>query len=150
MFKKPKNHKNIIVTAIIIIFIIAAVLSYFMVYYYPKNPGKVTQNFYKWYQNYSKKSNPLIDKAYRANRYLSVNLIEKMDILLATYQSGDQDPFICEQEMPQEFIYYQPVTSPKTASIMITSKYENKENKFRVNLRLIDKKWKIESIDCLK
>jgi hypothetical protein len=64
------------------------------------DPAELTSAFYEWYMAYTQTGNPLIDKAYHDSPYLSPALVAEVDALLASFEGGGYDPFLCAQDRP--------------------------------------------------
>jgi hypothetical protein len=62
------------------------------------DPAELTSAFYEWYMAYTQTGNPLVDKAYHDSPYLSPALVAEVDALLASFEGGGYDPFLCAQD----------------------------------------------------
>jgi hypothetical protein len=64
------------------------------------DPADLTSAFYEWYLAYTQTGNPLVDKAYHDSPYLSPALVAEVDAILASFEGGGYDPFLCAQDIP--------------------------------------------------
>ena len=73
------------------------------------SPEGLAYSFYTWYLGYLFKdtkgdfNNPLVDRAYHTSGFLSSNLINQVDELIASNDQGGFDPFLLAQDIPGDF-----------------------------------------------
>jgi hypothetical protein len=65
-----------------------------------EDPETVVQTFFDWYLAYAETGNPLVDGAYRDSPYLTANLVSQVDEIIASFEGGGYDPFLCAQDIP--------------------------------------------------
>jgi hypothetical protein len=61
-------------------------------------PEAVVESFYKGYLTYE--GNQLVDGAYRTNPHLDPAFVQKVDQIIASFDKGGYDPFLCAQDIP--------------------------------------------------
>lgn len=111
----------------------------------PLSPKEVAEDFYS---DYIKNVAPLSEKKYHNSGYLTENIIIKTDELLDSFDYGGYDPFVCAQDVPENFEVRVVDSSEETATVIIKTDFENHE--FSVNLVFKGNKWLIDDIDCKK
>lgn len=63
---------------------------------------EVVEGFYRWYLDYvSNTGNPLVDQAYHQNDMLSQAMVQRVDEIIASFDQGGYDPFLCAQDVPE-------------------------------------------------
>ena len=114
-------------------------------------PEAVVESFYNWYIGYP--GNALVDGAYRSSEYLTTEFVRKVDEIIASFDKGGYDPFLCAQDVPAEFTLEKAVVSGKEASVVVHeiwnpgTQYELIHD-VTVALRLVNGQWKISDIIC--
>jgi len=64
-----------------------------------ESPDQVVESYYRWYLDYARSTgNPLVDGAYHGSEYLTAGLVQEVDGILASFEGGGYDPFLCAQE----------------------------------------------------
>ncbi|MGD2177241.1 MAG: hypothetical protein PVG71_05400, partial [Anaerolineae bacterium] len=63
---------------------------------------EVVQSFYDWYLGYP--GHVMAEGAYRSSEYLTGSFIEKVDEIVASFEGGGYDPFLCAQDVPGNLI----------------------------------------------
>jgi hypothetical protein len=123
-------------------------------------PDAVVEAFYTWYLDYigdrasGEMRNPLVDGAYGSSEYLSEDFIQQIDELLASFDQGGYDPFLCAQDIPDTFGVEQTQVSDDQASVILHqiwnagTEYESTQD-VTVELRKVDGEWKIADVICL-
>jgi hypothetical protein len=118
----------------------------------PMTPEQVVENFYGWHIGYIQNvGNPLADGAYRSSEYLSEEFVRKADGIIASFDEGGYDPFLCAQDVPGKFTVEDATVSGESASVVVReiwnpgTQYELTQN-LEVALRLVDGQWKIADI----
>jgi hypothetical protein len=116
-------------------------------------PEKVVESFYNWYVSYP--GNLLVDGAYRSSEYLAEEFIQKVDGIIASFDEGGYDPFLCTQDFPGEFTVEKGVMLGGEASVWVVHEVWNFDTRYEllddleVRLRLMDGQWKIADVICL-
>jgi hypothetical protein len=116
-------------------------------------PETVVESFYNWYVGYP--GNSLVDGAYRSSEYLTPEFVQKVDEIVASFDEGGYDPFLCAQDIPGELTVEKAVASGEGASVVVHeiwnpgTQYELIHD-VTVALRLVDGQWKISDIICPK
>jgi len=114
-------------------------------------PGEVVERFYEWYVGYS--GNALADGAYRSSEYLAGEFVQKADQIVASFDQGGYDPFLCAQDVPASFTVDAANVSGDEASVVVHeiwnpgTKVESVRD-VTVTLRAVDGVWKIADITC--
>ncbi len=115
-------------------------------------PGRVVTRFYEWYlrcfgdPGSGKTDNPLVDGAYRTNRYLSQEFIHRVDETVGSFSQGGYDPFLCAQDVPESFTVDPPIVQGNEASVVVRTSFP--ENTFAVHLVRVDAHWRIADVSC--
>jgi hypothetical protein len=114
-------------------------------------PGETVESFYRWYIDYP--GNVLVDGAYRSSEYLTEELVQQVDEIIASFDKGGYDPFLCAQDVPGNLAFDQAVVSGEDASVVVHeiwnpgTPYETR-TEVTVALQMVDGKWKIADIIC--
>jgi len=72
-------------------------------------PEEAARGFYDWYLEYTRPDaggafkNPLVDEAYADSPYLTAALVERVRDIVASFDKGGYDPFLCAQDVPTAF-----------------------------------------------
>jgi hypothetical protein len=115
-------------------------------------PQQVTENFYNWYLDYigdrasDTFRNPLVDKAYHDTPYLTASFVEHIDELLASFEGGGYDPFLCAQDIPTAMTPDVVFARNGMASVVVRSSFPN--HLITVDLRPEGENWLIGNITC--
>jgi hypothetical protein len=125
-------------------------------------PEKVVESFYEWVLDYrgdpatGEVRNMLVDKAYRDSEHLSGAFIEKVDGIIASFETqpgGGYDPFLCAQDWPGAIRSGDVTTAGDTATVTVQQVW-NPDTQFEsireitAKLQKIDGEWKISDILC--
>jgi uncharacterized protein YceK len=114
-------------------------------------PEEVVESFYDWHLGYP--GNVMVGRAYRSSEYLTQEFIEKVDEIIASFDKGGYDPFLCAQDVPGDLVFDKAVVSGGEASVIVHevwnpgTEYEAITDVL-VNLRMMDGQWKISDIFC--
>jgi hypothetical protein len=114
-------------------------------------PEQVVESFYDWYLGYP--GNPVADGAYRSSEYLTEEFVEKVDAIIASFDQGGYDPFLCAQDIPGDLIVGDAVLSGDEASLVVHevwnvgTEYESVHD-VTVELQTVDGAWKIADVLC--
>ena len=112
----------------------------------------VVEDFYTWYLDYigdrasGEFRNPLVDGAYRESEHLDPAFIESVDELLASFDRGGYDPFLCAQDIPEEITVGEAEVDGDSALVPVETSFAG--HTFEVALSLLDGQWKIADIAC--
>jgi len=107
-------------------------------------PGEVVAGFYRWYTHYP--GNPLADGTYRSSENLTRDFIDKVDGMVAFFEHGGTDPFLCTRDVPGEFTYEEAAVSGEEASQVVHTDLAG--HTFTVQLRRDYGRWKISDVVC--
>jgi hypothetical protein len=118
----------------------------------PSSPAGVVESFYRWYVGYP--GNPMADGAYRSSEYLSEDFVQEVGQLIASFEGGGYDPFLCAQDIPGRVDVDEATVSGDEASVMVYGVWNPDTefelvNEVEVELRRMDGQWKITDIICL-
>ena len=112
-------------------------------------PEQVVESFYAWYLAYPGQPparNALADGAYASRPELAPEFVEKVDALLASFDKGGYDPFLCAQDVPAEVAVEAATVSGSEASVPVKTSFAG--HGFTVKLALEDGQWRIVDITC--
>jgi hypothetical protein len=107
-------------------------------------PEQVARSFYDWYIAYP--GNPLVDKAYRSNEYLTGEFVQKVDGIIASFDKGGYDPFLCAQDVPESFALGETSVSGDRAIVPVQTSFEG--HAFTVVILRVGGEWKIADVNC--
>ena len=103
---------------------------------------EIVKDFYNGYIQYD--GNPLVDKAYQANPFLSDDFITFLDEF--TSDGMMYDPILCAQDFPQSISVGDPIPSDDQVIVPVKTSFEG--HHFEVELKQVDGEWKIDSVRC--
>ena len=115
-------------------------------------PEQAVEGFYGWYLEYvgvqgsGQMRNPLADGAYRSSPYLTPGAIQKVDRIVASFDKGGYDPFLCAQDVPASYALDQVVVSGEEASVVVHTSFEG--HTFTVELQQVGGRWAISDVLC--
>jgi len=113
----------------------------------PVTPEGAVEGFYGWYLWYAQNAgNPLVDGAYRSSEYLTEAFMQQVDELIASFDKGGYDPFLCAQDVPESFTLGEVVGSEDQASVVVQTSFES--HAFTVELSEVDGWWAISDVVC--
>jgi hypothetical protein len=113
---------------------------------------EVVQSFYDWYLSYP--GNVVAEGAYRSSEHLTEPFIEKVDEIVASFERGGYDPFLCAQDIPGDLLVGDEVTRSGDAATIVVQKVWNPGTEYEstndavVELQMMDGEWKISDIVC--
>jgi hypothetical protein len=107
-------------------------------------PERVVESFYSWYIAYP--GNPLAAGAYRTSEYVTEALVQKVDGIVASFDSVGYDPILCAQDKPGCFTVEMMDISENSAAAAVRTDFAN--HLIYVGLIEIDGQWKIADITC--
>ena len=114
-------------------------------------PEQVVESFYEWYLGYS--GNPLVDGAYRSSEYLTGEFTQEVGEIVASFEKGGYDPFLCAQDVPESVSVGAADVAGDEASVILRevwnpgTEYEWTHD-VEVALRMVDGAWKIAGVSC--
>ena len=117
----------------------------------PASPEQVVESFYAWYLDDT--GNVLSGGAYRASEHLTGELVQQVDGIVASFDRGGYDPFLCAQDVPARFTVDELVASDEEATVVVHEIW-NPGTEFEsvldiaVTLRMVDGVWKIAHVAC--
>jgi hypothetical protein len=116
-------------------------------------PEQAVEAFYNWYlaaSAYDEASqsrlNPLSNGAYRDSEFLTESFVHEVDQLIASFDKGGYDPFLCAQDVPESFTLGSAIGAADSATLVVRTSFEG--HQFAVDLRMIDGAWKIDGVTC--
>jgi hypothetical protein len=114
-------------------------------------PVDAVESFYSSYASSS--GDPTIDGAYRSDERLTPEFVQKVDGIIASFDKGGYDPFLCAQDIPGEFAFDDAVVSGEEATVVVHEVWNpGTEYEFfhdvTVMLRRVDGEWKIDAVIC--
>jgi len=110
-----------------------------------RTPVQVTQTFYNWYIHYP--GNVMVDKAYYGfGMYLTQDLIEEIDGIIAGFDRGGYDPFLCAQDVPTGVSVGPAEVSGDEATLTAYTTFPG--HSLEVTLTRGGDLWRISSIRC--
>jgi hypothetical protein len=113
----------------------------------PTTPEGAVQGFYSWYLWYARNmGHPLADGAYRTSEYLTWPLIEKVDALIASFDKGGYDPFLCAQDIPESFSIDAVEIAGDTARVVVSTSFEG--HALTLSLFRMGERWAIDDVAC--
>jgi hypothetical protein len=113
---------------------------------------EVVQSFYDWYLSYP--GNVVAEGAYRSSEHLTEPFIEKVDGIVASFERGGYDPFLCAQDLPGDLVVGDEVTRAGDAATILVHEVWNPGTEYEmtshvtVELQMMDGEWKISNIVC--
>ena len=113
----------------------------------------IVEAFYSDYLNYFEDPatgsfrNPLADRMYANRAYLTQDLINTIDSIIASFDDmGAYDPILCAQNIPDYITFGQPIINAGKATFMIETSFDS--HYFFVHLNKEADGWKIDTISC--
>jgi hypothetical protein len=115
-------------------------------------PEEVVESFYDWYLGYigdpasGEVRNPMADGAYRSSEYLTGEFVQKVDGIIASFDKGGYDPFLCAQDIPESFTVDEALVSGDKASLVVHTSFEG--HTFVVEAEQVSGRWAISDVIC--
>jgi hypothetical protein len=114
-------------------------------------PDRIVESFYGWYLDYP--GNAIVDGAYRSSDYLSQEFVEEVDRIIASFDKGGYDPFLCAQDVPGRTTFDEAVISGDEASVVVRQVWNpgtqpESSTELTVVLQKSGEPWKIHDILC--
>jgi hypothetical protein len=120
----------------------------------PVTPESTVMGFYDWYLSYAREvGNPLVDGAYRSSDYLDAAFVQEIDQIVASFDQGGFDPFLCAQDLPGGLALDDATASGDIATVTVREIW-NADTEYElvypveVALRRDGDAWKITAIMC--
>lgn len=117
------------------------------------SPEAVVENFYADYLSYFEDPetgdfrSPLSDRMYADRNYLTQDLIDEIDGIVASFsEGGAYDPILCAQNIPDYITFDKPYIRAGYATFMIETSFE--DHSFFVHLEKESDGWKTSTINC--
>lgn len=114
-------------------------------------PAAVVESYYDWYTAYGRETgNPLADAAYRDSDLLTEEFVVEVDELLASFDRGGYDPFLCAQDLPRRLMVGEVEMDGDEATVVMDALYTGNPmaSHFPVTLNRTDGEWRIAGIAC--
>jgi hypothetical protein len=114
-------------------------------------PEEVVETFYAWYLGYP--GNAIVDGAHRSSAFLTEEFVEKVDGIVASFNQGGYDPFLCAQDIPGDLIFDEATVSGQEASVVVhqvwnvATEHESVHD-VAVELQMVNGRWVIADIIC--
>ncbi|MCZ7544382.1 MAG: YbjP/YqhG family protein [Anaerolineae bacterium] len=118
------------------------------------DPVEAVEGFYRWYLDAAQRINPVVEGAYRESAFLSADMIEAVDSLIA--EAGPDhglgyDPFLCAQDVPERFEIGQvDALTDRDAAVLVHGYFSHNPhpNAFVVSVHEQDGAWLIANVIC--
>lgn len=113
---------------------------------------ETVESFYDWYLSYP--GNVAAEGAYRSSEYLTLSFVEKVDEILASFDRGGYDPFLCAQDIPGHLVVGDEVARSGDVATIVVYEVWNPgmesevTHEVVVELEMTDGEWKISNILC--
>lgn len=102
--------------------------------------------FYDLYLEASQHRNLLVTEAYRDMPFLAPEFVEKVDGIIAGFDRGGYDPFLCAQDVPTEVRVTEATVEGGEATVEVETSFE--AHGFSVRLAERDGQWLITDVAC--
>jgi hypothetical protein len=110
-------------------------------------PEAVVGAYYGWYVDYVRtQGNPLVDKAYHGRPELTEAFVADVDAIIAGFDKGGYDPFLCAQDAPDSFEVSVVRFEGDEAVVTMNTSFEG--HQFDVRLVQTEAGWKIDDVLC--
>ena len=110
-----------------------------------RTPEQVVQAFYTWYIHYP--GNVMVDKSYYGfGMYLTQELIAEIDEIIAGFEMGGYDPFLCAQDVPMAVSVGQAEIGENEATLTVYTTFPG--HSLDVTLTQDGDLWRISGIGC--
>jgi hypothetical protein len=141
--------KNIISVALVVLIasgaIIAGAYAFRSMSLKTLSPEETVLSFYSDWINYE--GNPLAEKDYQENNYLSNSFKDELDIIINSFDKTAYDPILCAQDFPSEIKILN--SSIKDDKAVVSTQHIFSGGNKIIELSLIDNNgWKIDDIIC--
>jgi len=119
------------------------------------SPEMIVQSFYQWWIGFVDQSqqagagNPLIDGAYADHVSVAPELAQKVDQIVAGFDQGGYDPFLCAQDLPQIVSYRIVEMTSERAEVAVRETWTGSYQEVLVTLRpTLNGSWQMVDIAC--
>lgn len=112
----------------------------------PLTAEQTVVQFYDIYLEVTGRANPLTSGTYRDLPFISADLVAKVDALLAGFDRGGYDPFLCAQDVPTAVTAGHAQVDDGVARVPVTTSFA--EHGFSVTLEQENAAWVIADIQC--
>jgi hypothetical protein len=112
----------------------------------PLTAEQTARAFYDLYLEASQRRNMLVEGAYRHLPFLAPEFVEKVDGIIASFEMGGYDPFLCAQDIPTEVMVGEAEIVGGVARVEVTSSFV--DHGFAVELTEGPMGWQIVDIIC--
>jgi uncharacterized protein YceK len=114
-------------------------------------PEAVVESFYDWYLQYP--GNVIADGAHRSSQYLTEGFVGKVDAVVASFEKGGYDPFLCAQDVPGDLVVGEAEMSGNQARVAVQEVWNpGTEAEFVkevvVELEIMGGAWRIANVIC--
>jgi len=123
----------------------------------PAAPEAVAEAFYRSLGylegSLAEVQNPLADDGYRESEYLTEGFVQRVAELIASFDRGGYDPFLCAQDLPGSTAFEAASVSGEEARVAMQqtwnpgTEYEL-VREVEIALRQVDGEWKIDDVVC--
>jgi spore germination protein GerM len=110
------------------------------------DPAQVVTDFYSWYLAYD--GNPLTDEAYKDRPELCDDYEQQIEETLASFDNGGFDPFLCAQDVPEEFAVGNAQIDGVKASVDLEQSFITGKRLIPIELEKREEDWVITNVDC--
>jgi hypothetical protein len=117
-----------------------------------ETPEDAIRAFYGWYLEYSRPTdggavkNPLVDEQYAASPYLTAALVERVRSIVASFDKGGYDPFLCAQDVPTAFTVARAEGDGARVQARVFTSFVG--HSFDVSLVRGDAGWQLDEVTC--
>jgi hypothetical protein len=112
----------------------------------PLDARETAQAFYDLYLQVAEQRNPLANGLYRDLPFLAPEFVQQVDEILAGFERGGYDPFLCAQDVPSEVLAQAATVDGDTATVTMSTSFEG--HGFTVDLRAVDGQWLVAGVNC--
>jgi hypothetical protein len=96
----------------------------------------------------------MAEGVYRSSEFLTASFTEKMDAIVASFEGGGYDPFLCTQDVPGDLVVDDQITRAGDAAPVVVHEVWNPGTEYEltsdviVELQMMDGEWEISKIVC--
>ncbi|HPB60594.1 MAG TPA: DUF3828 domain-containing protein [Candidatus Paceibacterota bacterium] len=114
-------------------------------YYFSNDPVAVTKKFYGgWLAGDYR----LSDSSYKNIEAWTDQMKKKAEGLAASFNQGDDDPILCAQDKPDNFLAYEVGSNEEGVRVEVREDFSGTVKTVQVSLIKVGGKWKIDDIVC--
>jgi hypothetical protein len=111
-----------------------------------QGPEEAMQVFYTQWLTHE--GNPLADKVYQDNQYVSREFSNKVDMIIASFDKGGYDPILCAQDIPRGMEIVNTSVKDDSAVLTVKEKFSGGDRMIEVVMDRVDDQWKIQDVVC--